>query len=476
MQRPQQQLRDDALAIWKAGVDAVDSERLVRQTVYVDGEDLVVGDERFPLVDIDRIAVVGAGKAGAGMAAGLEQALGEVANSKRLTGWVNVPEDCLRPLRLIHLHGARPAGVNEPTEAGVVGARQILELVSSLGPRDLCFCLISGGGSALLPAPVEAITLADKQAVTKHLSGAGANIEELNTVRKQLSRIKGGGLARACGAGCLVTLIISDVIGDPLDVIASGPTIQDSKTSQDALDVLERFHAREAGIAASVFDYLEAQGGRESCSVSGLSMKDTTGPKKTPDAFPCKVHNLVIGNNAAAVDAAGIEAERRGYSHAMTAATTLEGAAEDVGRHLADMAIRMRDEPGPDCLITGGEPIVQLVDTATRGKGGRNQQLVLAAVLHLLEADSGKDLALRNLALLSGGTDGEDGPTDAAGAFVDQEIAAAFQQQGLDPQSYLRRNDAYHFFEQLNALIKTGPTHTNVCDLRVVTVSQAHTK
>ncbi len=193
-------------------------------------------------------------------------------------------------------------------------------------------------------------------------------------------------------------------------------------------------------------------------------------------AFACDVTNLVIGNNAAAVDAAGIEAERRGYSHAMTAATKLEGAAEDIGRHLAQMAMRMRDEPGPDCLITGGEPIVQLVEASQRGKGGRNQQLVLAALIHLIEANPDRATALRNIAILSGGTDGEDGPTDAAGAFIDAEVAASLQRQGPDPTSYLHRNDAYHFFEQLGSLIKTGPTHTNVCDLRVVTVSQPDAK
>jgi hydroxypyruvate reductase len=419
---------------------------------------LTVGDETLALAEIGRIVVVGAGKAGAGMAAGMEIALAEVAAAKQLAGWVNVPEDCVRSLPHITLYAARPAGVNEPTEAGVIGARRILELVGSLGPRDLCFCLISGGGSALLPAPVEAITLADKQAVTKHLSGAGANIEQLNTVRKQLSRIKGGGLARACRAGRLITLIISDVIGDPLDVIASGPTVPDSKTPQDALDVLDQFHGRQAGISASVFDYL-----------SQRCQDPLSEPKKVPDTF-------VIGNNAVAVDAAGVEAERRGYSHAMTAATTLEGPAEDIGRRLAEMAMRMRDEPGPDCLITGGEPVVQLVDAAARGKGGRNQQLVLAALIHLLEASPDNAAALRDLAILSGGTDGEDGPTDAAGAFIDERIVTAIQQQRLDPASYLHRNDAYHFFEQLGSLIKTGPTHTNVCDLRVVTVSQSRTK
>ncbi len=456
MQRSQQQLREDVLAIWNAGVAAVDSQRLVREHVQVAGDDLVVGDEVFSLATIERIAIVGAGKAGAGMATGIEAVLADVAEAKHLSGWVNVPEDCLRPLKCITLHGARPAGVNEPTEAGVVGAKKILDIVGSLGPNDLCFCLISGGGSALLPAPVDAITLADKQAVTKHLSGAGANIEQLNTVRKQLSQIKGGGLARACRAGRLVTLIISDVIGDPLDVIASGPTVSDSKTAKDALDVLEQFDARNAGISAAVFDYLSAE----------ASTRETRG------SITSAVHNVVIGNNAAAVDAAGIEAERRGYSHAMTAATTLEGAAEDIGQHLADMAMRMRDEPGPDCLITGGEPIVQLVDADKRGKGGRNQQLVLAALLRLMKSDCTKANPLRDIALLAGGTDGEDGPTDAAGAFVDEAAVATLRELGLDAQDFLARNDAYHFFAQLDSLIKTGPTHTNVCDLRVVTVSQ----
>lgn len=251
------------------------------------------------------------------------------------------------------------------------------------------------------------------------------------------------------------------MIGDPLDVIASGPTVPDSRTPQDALDVLNRFHAREAGISPAVFAYLEQR-------ASGCDISD--------ESFPCQVSTLVIGNNAAAVDAAGIEAERRGYSHAMTAATTLEGHAEDIGRHLAEMAIHMRDEPGPDCLITGGEPIVELVDSTLRGKGGRNQQVVLAAIERVLAGDDEQASAFRDFAILSGGTDGEDGPTDAAGAFVDERVGAAMQQRQLDVGDYLRRNDAYRFFEQLDALIKTGPTHTNVCDLRVVTVSRPNAK
>jgi len=449
MRRPPEQLRHDALRIWQAGVDAVRSERLVGDVLHVSGSTLFVGDDRLPLHSLGRIAVVGAGKAGAGMAAAVEDALGpEVLEQKRVTGRVNVPDNCVRPLQRIRLCGARPAGVNEPTAAGVAGAEEILRMVRTLAPVDLCLCLISGGGSALMPAPVEGITLADKLAVTRHLSAAGANIEQLNTVRKQLSRIKGGGLMRACRARRMVSLIISDVLGDPLDVIASGPTVEDSSTPQAALEVLRQFDARRAGISPRVFQYLEAKQGSR------------------PAEPACRVKNLVIGNNAAAVDAAGREAERLGYTPATVSATGSEGPAEEIGHHLAAMALKMRDQPGPDCLISGGEPVVKLVAAKHRGSGGRSQQLVLAA-LERLAADGASGIAL-----LSGGTDGEDGPTDAAGAVLDASILAAAGEHDLDPADYLARNDAYHFFQPLEALITTGPTHTNVCDVRVVLVDR----
>jgi len=284
--------------------------------------------------------------------------------------------------------------------------------------------------------------------VTRYLSAAGANIEQLNAVRKQLSRIKGGGLARACRAGRLVSLIISDVLGDPLDVIASGPTVEDSSTSQLALEVLDRFDARAAGISPAVFEYLRAKQAAEP-------------PKPT-----CEVTHHIIGNNATAVDAAGREAERLGYSPSMVSAERSEGAADQIGRHLAGMALKMRDGPGPDCLVSGGEPVVKLIDARERGMGGRNQQLALAALEQL--ADDGA----AGIVLLAGGTDGEDGPTDAAGALLDASILSAARQQGLDPADYLARNDAYRFFEPLDALIKTGPTHTNVCDVRVIVVDR----
>jgi glycerate 2-kinase len=456
-------LRSDALAIWHAAVDAVRSDRLVAETVRVDGDRLTIGDDDYLLSSIRRIVVVGAGKAGAGMAAGIEQALGPgLLAEKNVTGWVNVPADCVRTLSHVHLHAARPAGVNEPTEAGVAGAEKILELVGSLGQNDLCLCLISGGGSALLPAPVPGVSLADKQALTRHLSAVGANIQELNTVRKQLSRIKGGGLARVCRAGTLVSLIISDVLGDPLDVIASGPTVPNTTTPADALAIVERF----GGGPQSVIDYLRHAG--------------TSGTSPSPSL--ARTTNLVIGNNALAVDAAGQEAVRRGYSPFTSAATSLEGSAEEIGVYLAQTVLQFSKQPKPDCLITGGEPTVRLAPVEVRGKGGRNQQLVLAALCQLM-ADCGwrmaessstphSPLRIPHFCLLSGGTDGEDGPTDAAGAIIDNPLLDRLANSNLDPRDYLRRNDAYTFFDKLSGLIKTGPTHTNVCDVRVL-VTQA---
>ena len=226
-------LRQDAFAIWLAGVGAVDSQRLVRDQIGFDAGDLNVAGRRFPLNSTSRILAVGAGKAGAGMAAGLEEAFAGTPAAERLSGWINVPADCVRRLPHITLHAARPAGLNEPTEEGVAGSREILRLVGQLAAHDVCIVLLSGGGSALLPAPLAGITLADKQIVTRFLMSAGATINELNCVRQHLSEIKGGNLARAARGTRLISLIISDVIGDPLDVIASGPTVANRTTAAD---------------------------------------------------------------------------------------------------------------------------------------------------------------------------------------------------------------------------------------------------
>lgn len=500
-----EQLRQDGLAIWQAGLEAVRSERLMQEAVRVEGDQLHIGPEAIPLGSIRRIVVVGAGKAGAGMAAALEEILGpRLMEEKELTGWVNVPADCLRSLRRIHLHPARPAGVNEPTEDGLAGAKEILRLVGSAGREDLCLCLLSGGGSALLPAPIEGISLADKLAVTRFLSGAGANIEQLNTVRKQLSRVKGGRLAQACRAGRLISLIISDVLGDPLDVIASGPTVPDRSTPAEALQVLRQFQPRPDQVPQRVWHVLQAladqakgkahptEATEPSTKSSALDVSPRVGnAERYVTASGCRVINLVIGNNATAVRAAGQEARRRGYLAVEESASRSEGLADDLGVQFAQRALQMRAAPEPDCLVSGGEPVVQLVEPARRGRGGRNQQLVLAALNYLLQhdrpsADSSEPLELPSpqaselsefssrpgtgILLLSGGTDGEDGPTDAAGAWVDEEVIQTALRLGLQPADFLARNDAYSFFRQTGSLIRTGPTHTNVCDLRVVLV------
>lgn len=460
MERSTAELRDDAEAIWRAGLEAVGGERLVRTHLAVEGPWLRLGDQRLRLDQVRRVVVVGAGKAGASMASGVEQALGEsLLQEKQLSGWVNVPADCLRPLRRIHLHPARPAGCNEPTAEGIHGSEHMLQMVAGLSAQDVCLCLISGGGSALLPAPVPGVTLEDKVALTRFLSAAGADIRQLNTVRKAISRIKGGGLARACRAGHLITFIISDVLGDPLDMIASGPTVDVPPDPQQALRILREFGADSAGIAPNVLAHLQR------------ATRDPA-PAVTRRASSHGTH-VIVGNNATAVDGAGQEAERRGYSHVMLGGTPSEGTAEQSGRHLLQMARHMLANPGPDCLISGGEPTVQLIEAQQRGKGGRNQQLVLAALAELWTEP--QLAALDNshgpsLVLLSGGSDGEDGPTDAAGAILTAEVISAARQRGLDPADYLRRNDAYSFFQQVDGLLQTGPTHTNVCDLRVVLV------
>jgi hydroxypyruvate reductase len=446
-------LSSDARRIWFAGLSAVRSERLMREAVHADQHWLVIDNERIDLRPVRRIVVVGGGKAGAGMASELEAILGpELRAEKQLSGWVNVPADCARPLANIHLHAARPPGRNEPTEAGVYGVQQMLELVESLGPQDLCLALISGGGSALMPAPVDGVSLADKLDLTRHLSAAGANIAELNVVRKQLSRLKGGGLARHCRAGTLIALIISDVPGDPLDVIASGPTVPDTSTPEGALAVLDRFGVSVAGIAPAAVDYLQAQAARKTSA---------------REPARCDVRNIVIGNNATAVAAAGAEAERLGYAHALLSANHLEGPVEDIGRHFVDLAFSMRAGSGPNCLVSGGEGTVALAPEERRGIGGRNQQLVLAALEMLLRRPAHEPAGI---ALLSGGTDGEDGPTDAAGAWLDDSVIDEARRLALDAASALGRNDAYPFFERLRSLLKTGPTHTNVCDVRVLLV------
>lgn len=458
--RTEAELREDALAIWQAGVSAVDSVRLVEETVEVSGRRVSVGDWTWSAQPHSRILVVGAGKAGGGMVRGIENLFGDTGFRRfHIDGWVNVPDDCVQATRSIHLHGARPAGLNEPTQRGIDGSNEILRQVGQLGSNDLCICLISGGGSALLPAPRPGVTLKEKQEITRHLAANGADIVELNTIRIALSSIKGGGLAKACHAGSLLTLIISDVLGDPLEMIASGPTIMStSTTSSDG----------NAHTAAAIWKRFG----------DGYTLSEAAAAYIAADRQPLRLnkgqrsHSVVIGNNAVAVDAAGMEAEKRGYSHAMMASPKPEGNVTYVAQHHAKMACRMLTQEGPDCLITGGEPVVELPNSNITGKGGRNQQLVLEATLELMRLREGQGNPLTGLCMVSGGTDGEDGPTDSAGAIVDSSTYGKGVAHRVEWLQAAANCDAYPLWDACGGLIKTGPTHTNVCDIRVVVVAR----
>jgi glycerate 2-kinase len=442
-------LRQHARAIWQAAVDAARPEDLIRAAL---------SDQALPLLQIvaraPRILIVGAGKAGAAMSAALEEVLAR--DLDRMEGLVNVPADAVRPLRAIRLHPARPAGTNQPTSEGVAGACQMLDLLASADPDDVAVCLISGGGSALLPAPVEPVTLEDKQQITRTLHACGATINEMNAVRKHLSRIKGGWLAKAFRGSALFSLIISDVVGDPLDVIASGPTVADPTTFADALAVLQKY-----GLSSH-------DGSRVPASVSSYLEEGAAGRKpETPKALPANVHNHVIGNNTIALSAAQLKANDLGY-RVLNLGAYIEGETREVAKALAGIVRSVRTNgqplPPPLCILSGGETTVTLAEH--HGLGGRNQEFVLAVGTKLGPA------GLRNVVLLSGGTDGEDGPTDAAGAIADEATFQAAQSKDLFPAAFLARNDAYHFFEATGDLLRTGLTQTNVMDVRVILVGQ----
>jgi hydroxypyruvate reductase/glycerate 2-kinase len=434
-------LRDHARQIWQAAVTAVDPFDLVRCAL---AEPLL----RSELDRARRILVVGGGKAGATMAAAVETALADRLAS--ISGVINVPAEAVRPLRAIRLHAARPAGVNHPTAEGVAGADAILDLVSTTGPEDIALCLLSGGGSALLPAPVDGITLADKQLVTSLLHSCGATIDEMNCVRKHLSRLKGGRLAETFLAQgrTLYSLIISDVVGDPLDVIASGPTAADPTTFADALAVLARYNLL-ARVPQGVLAYLR---------------RGEVGQfPETLKRVPTNVHNLVLGNNASALAAARRCAEELGYP-VLNLGSFLEGETSQVALVHAGLVRSIRNNgqplPPPLCLLSGGETTVTL--PPGHGQGGRNQEFVLAIAAKLGSA------GLTNSVVLSGGTDGEDGPTDAAGALADAGTLQRAADRRLSPAAFLARHDAYAFFAETGDLLKTGLTGTNVMDVRVL--------
>jgi glycerate 2-kinase len=421
--------RKHALQIFRAALAAADPQEAVLRHLQFDGWTLTAGRKTYALKNFDRIQVIGAGKASAAMARAVERLLG-----RRIAGgWINVKDGHTAHLRRIHQH---ESGHPVPDERGVEGTRKMAEIARAAGVRDLLICVISGGASALTPAPVPPMTLAEKQELTKKLLASGATIHEINTVRKHLSSFKGGQLAKLAYPATTIALILSDVIGDDLDVIGSGPTVGDRSSIEDAQAVLAKY-----GIKQSV------------------EFHETPNPD---DPALKRVQNMIVGSNEQAIDAAFKQAKALGY-RTMVLSTRIEGETRDVaGVHAAvakEILATGRPLRAPACVLSGGETTVTIRGS---GKGGRNQEFVLAAAIAL--EGSGP------VTVLSAGTDGTDGPTDAAGAIGDSSTVSRARALGLDAAKFLAENDSYHFFEAVEGLVKTGPTGTNVMDVRVVLV------
>jgi glycerate 2-kinase len=436
-------LRKHARQIFQAGLQAVDPVEAIARHVALNDNALRISGRQFNLNKYDRILVVGAGKAVAPMAKALEDLL----ENKIAEGVVVVKDEHGLPLKKIKV---REASHPVPDARGVKGTQEILSLVEKAGKRDLVICLISGGGSSLLIAPVQGISLEDKQNTTKLLLACGATIHEFNTVRKHLSRVKGGRLAQMAYPATVASLILSDVVGDDLDVIASGPTVPDSSTFHDAMQIIKG-HGIWDQLTPSVRNHLKK-------GTSG-QIEDT--PKSDNAAFQL-CFQVLVGTNLQALKAAGQEAKRLGY-RPLILSSKVEGEAREVSKFYTAIAREVLSSENPlkppACVLAGGETTVTLTG---QGRGGRNQEFALAAALAIEGLD--------DTVVLSGGTDGTDGPTDAAGAIADGATVARGLEKGLDPKDFLRRNDSYNFFQKLEDLLMTGPTRTNVMDIYMLLV------
>jgi len=432
-------LRKHARAIFDAALAAADPSRAVERHL-----------ERIDFSRFQNIYVLGAGKAGASMALACERVLG----SRVTAGLVNVKYDHSAATRRIELN---ECGHPEPDECGMNGAERIAALAAQAQRNDLVLCLISGGASALLPLPAPPVTLDEKRELTRLLLAAGADIHEMNAVRKHLSRIKGGELARLAAPARVESLLLSDVVGDNVDVIGSGPTAPDASTFADAAAVLKRYGIwRRSPKAVRV---------RIECGLRG-AVPET--PKPGDAAFR-RVRNTVIGSNRLALTAAAGRARELGY-RPLILSSEIVGETREIARMhaaiLREAAHTGHPVKPPACIISGGETTVTL-KTATHkgagphGLGGRNQEFALAAAIDLA--------GLPNAVVFSAGTDGTDGPTDAAGAIADGSTLA----RNPEGRLYLDNHDSYHYFESIGDLVKTGPTHTNVIDVRIMLLGAA---
>ncbi len=443
----------DAEAIFRAGLDRVDPLAMMGRVLSLSGDVLRVSTEtechEYDLSRFRRIFVLGAGKASARMALGLERLLGE----RIAGGVVAVKEGYLEKLSRVRLlEAAHPV----PDARSAAAARAVLELAAQAGPDDLVIVLVSGGGSAILAAPIDLpgrrLTLADKQQTTRVLLSCGATIQEINCVRKKLSAVKGGRLAAAIAPASCLGLLLSDVVGDDLDVIASGPTVPDPTTGADALAVLAR-HGVADTIAPEALAVLgEVAAGRA---------PDT--PKPGDPVF-ARTRTVLVGTNFQALLAARDKAAALGYA-TVVVTSHLTGEAREMANLFLGMARDIAEYgvplPRPACVIAGGETTVTL---RGHGKGGRNQEMALAYLAGLARDARNAEEAV----FLAASTDGSDGPTDATGAFASLDILRRGLALGLSVDRYLADNDAYHYFEAVGRLLKTGPTNTNVCDIKVL--------
>lgn len=435
------ELRADAEEIFTAGLRSVDPFEAVLKHLVLTGSCLRVGERVYDLSDIGKLCIVGFGKAGAPMALAMEQLLSD----RIASGLVIVKYGYSRPLQRIKIV---EAGHPVPDQAGLNAAQQIAGIVRTCGETDLLFVLISGGGSALLPCPVEGVQLRDKQKITELLLKSGATIQEVNAVRKHISRLKGGRLAELASPARVIALILSDVVGDSLDSVASGPTVPDSTTFADCLVIVQRYEL-EGQVPPAILDHLE-RGARDEIAET---------PKN--GAIFDRVQNVLVGSNRLALEAAQRCAQTLGYETRI-ALQPVSGESRMAAQTHAALVreLRQKQQPqSPVCFISGGETTVTVRGA---GQGGRNQEFALAAAIEIDGLD--------DVVILSAGTDGNDGPTDAAGAIVDGSTLARGRAMNLNAAQFLDRNDSYHFLQATQDLLITGPTFTNVMDIQIMLV------
>lgn len=442
------QMRSEAEQLFQVSIERVNPYEAVKRFVRPDGNRLIFGQKGQPGIELDmeefhHVFLVGGGKATAPMARAVEELLNDRINE----GIINVKYGFTDKLSFTEII---EAGHPLPDQNGVDGTEKILDLLKRAKEKDLIFSLISGGGSALLPQPVPQISLEEKQAVTRRLLECGASIDEINAIRKHISASKGGQMARSAFPATTVNLMLSDVVGDKMDVIASGPFVPDMSTFEQAWGILEKYRLKD--IPDSIRDHLK----------KGMEKMVSETPKKGDPIFD-KIYNFIIGSNILALEAAREGAEKMGYQ-TLILSSMVEGETREVALVHSAIAKEIlktgRPANPPVCIISGGETTVTI---RGQGLGGRNQEFCLAAAMDLM------DIAPR-VVILSGGTDGNDGPTPAAGAIVDPLTVHRGKEMGMDASDYLDNNDAYHFFQKIDELLMTGPTNTNVMDVRIMLV------